>query len=82
MLLNLLDKLTRELRQGVSMMELERHNGFLDELSTMSTKDQLLFLSAATGSIIRAAAEDSSQARDAVDRVIVLIEKSAGLRLQ
>ena len=55
--------------------------GFLDELAGMPPKAQLQFLAVAAGTIIRALSENHHQSRDAVDKLIIHVERAAGLRL-
>lgn len=54
---------------------------FLDTLADLPPADQALMLARALGEAVRATADDRDDRRDAVDALLTIIERSAGLRL-
>ncbi|MCO6440693.1 MAG: hypothetical protein J5I81_06295 [Nitrococcus mobilis] len=55
---------------------------FLDELADLShPADRALLLARALGEVIRAGSRDPNKRRDAVDELLKVTEKHAGLRL-
>lgn len=59
----------------------DRHESFFDTLSDLPPAEQTLQLARAIGEVVRATAADHHDRREAVDSLLVVIERAAGLRL-
>ncbi len=62
-------------------MQRSSERGFLDELAGMPPAERVIMLARAVGEVIRASTLDHIDRREAVDSCLLIIEKSAGLRL-
>lgn len=56
-------------------------DSFLTGLADLPPADQALQLARALGEIIRATAADPGDRREAVDNLLIVLERAAGLRL-
>jgi hypothetical protein len=59
----------------------DTHDSFLTELADLPPAEQTLQLARTIGEIVRATAADPGDRREAVDNLLLIIERAAGLRL-